>query len=205
MLSENFYSSVVSLCEMGATWVKTNDHIPILIPPFEYGDIKGVIPTTNGMKINEKTKYNSLKKVVEEFLDLTPIKNYSIWERKRDNSLKEIKLLLDSSASPLITKNVVEENEESNTEQNAFYDNSDAIIKSKSKEEWPDDFEMQLDYIERNRNAVEKLKNHQPIDIDQESFKKIRALGRKEWKDDFEMQLDYELKQVESLRRLNQQ
>lgn len=96
VLSENFYSSVVSLCEMGATWVKTNLHIPVLIPPFDYKDVKGVIPTTNGMKINEKPKYNSLKTIVEEFLDLEPINN-SVWERKRDNLLKELKLLLENT------------------------------------------------------------------------------------------------------------
>lgn len=62
ILSNNFYSSVVSLCEMGATWVKTNQHIPILIPPFNYGDIKGVIPTTHGMKINEKKNSIRLRK-----------------------------------------------------------------------------------------------------------------------------------------------
>ncbi|MFI1773291.1 toll/interleukin-1 receptor domain-containing protein [Thalassobellus citreus] len=98
VLSKNFYSSVVSLCEMGATWVKTNSHIPVLIPPFDYKDVKGVIPTSNGMKINEKPKYNSLKTLVEEFLDLQPINN-SIWERKRDNTLKELKVLLENTSS----------------------------------------------------------------------------------------------------------
>lgn len=204
VLSENFYSSVVSLCEMGATWVKTNDHIPILIPPFDYKDVKGVIPTTNGMKINEKAKYNSLKTVIEEFLGLESI-NHSVWERKRDNSLKAIKVLLDSVASPMEAQKMTESKEKSDNFNLNYYENAGKIIKSKSEEEWPDDFEMQLDYIERHKSAVDKLKNHNPIDIDQDIFKKIRARGRKDWKDDFEMQLDYELRQVESLRRLNQQ
>ncbi len=93
ILSQNFYSSPVCLCEMGATWIKTNTHIPILIPPFDFKDVKGVIPTTNGMKINEKLKYNSLKDSVEKFFQLQPV-NSSIWERKRDNSLKELEKLL---------------------------------------------------------------------------------------------------------------
>lgn len=93
ILSFHFYQSPVSLCEMGATWVKTNEHIPILIPPFNYSDIKGVIPTTQGMKINEKAKFNSLKEKVESFLSFTH-RNISTWERKRDNILKEIKTIL---------------------------------------------------------------------------------------------------------------
>lgn len=95
MLSQNFYESPICLCEMGATWIKTNRHIPILIPPFRYDNMKGVIPTTNGMMINEKPKYNSLKDSIEDFFNLHPIKN-AIWERKRDNSLKIIEQLLNS-------------------------------------------------------------------------------------------------------------
>lgn len=203
VLSENFYSSVVSLCEMGATWVKTNSHIPILIPPFDYKDVKGVIPTSNGMKINEKPKYNSLKTLVEEFLDLQPINN-SVWERKRDNILKELKLLLEKTSS---LSEQVDNTKSKKSKENlnlSFYDNADSIIKRKSEEEWPDDFEMQLDYINRHKSAVQKLKNHNPIDIDEDKFKVIREKGRREWEDDYEMQLDYEKRQVESLRRLNE-
>lgn len=103
ILSSNFYSSVISLCEMGATWVKTNEHIPILIPPFNYEDIKGTIPTTHGMKINEKAKLNLLKEKVENFMELNPI-NFSAWERKRDNILKEITLILDRQETTLLEK-----------------------------------------------------------------------------------------------------
>lgn len=89
VLSSNFHSSPVSLCEMGATWVKTNEHIPILIPPFDYNEIKGVIPTTHGMKINEKGKFNLLKTKVENFMELSPVQ-FEIWERRRDNILQKI-------------------------------------------------------------------------------------------------------------------
>ncbi|NBA89177.1 TIR domain-containing protein [Emticicia sp. CRIBPO] len=95
VLSTNFYASTISICEMGATWVKTNNHIPILIPPFEYVDVKGVIPTTHGMKINEKDKFNSLKEKVETLLQL-PSVIPNVWERKRDKILKEINLILAS-------------------------------------------------------------------------------------------------------------
>jgi hypothetical protein len=42
VLSHNFYASPVCLCEMGATWVQTKDHIPILVPPFNFADIKSL-------------------------------------------------------------------------------------------------------------------------------------------------------------------
>jgi len=200
ILSTNFYSSTVSLCEMGATWVKTNQHIPILIPPFNYDDIKGVIPTTHGMKINEKEKLNTLKEVVEKYLGLKPI-NVSAWERKRDNILKEIKVILDAitaNQNSTITPISTEENIES-------YD-ADGIlskIKELSKKEWPDDFEMQLDYIQKQQKAVAELKGHKPMDIEHNDFMTIRRRAKEGWPNDFVMQLDYEQKQVESLRRLN--
>lgn len=202
ILSDNFYSSTISLCEMGATWVKTNKHLPILIPPFDYKDIKGVIPTTHGMKINEKEKYNSLKDTIEELLEIKPINN-SVWERKRDNILRDIKKLLDISDKAFNNINSTDSNQKQEFKNDDFYSDSDNLIKEQSKKEWQNDFEMQLDYIQRHKKAIEKLKNHMPIDIDLEDFKIIRQKGREEWPINFEMQLDYEQRQVESLRRLN--
>lgn len=204
ILSSNFYSSIVSLCEMGATWVKTNQHIPILIPPFDYGDIKGVIPTTHGMKINEKDKLNSLKDSVIEFIGLEQV-NSSVWERRRDNILKDIKKLIDSGIPEAKEDTTKKSDSQTNhTLSDDYYKNQGKKIKKLSKKEWPDDFEMQLDYIQRQKRAIEKLEAHNPIDIFESDFIQIRKNGRNEWSDDFEMQLDFEQRQVESLRRLNE-
>lgn len=89
ILSENFYKSPICLCEMGATWIKTKEHIPILIPPFDFDDIKGVIPLTQGFKINDHLKLNELKLIIDSFFALLP-KDNSTWERKRDKVLGRI-------------------------------------------------------------------------------------------------------------------
>jgi hypothetical protein len=89
ILSKNFYASPVSLCEMGAAWIKTREHIPVLIPPFDYKDIEGVIPLTQGFKINEPLKLNLFKQKIEELFGLDPI-DFSTWERKRDRILGRI-------------------------------------------------------------------------------------------------------------------
>jgi TIR domain len=93
VLSKNFYASPISLCEMGATWVKTNEHIPILIPPFSFKDILGVIPLTQGFMIDDSLKLNLFKSKIEEIFSLTPI-DYSTWERKRDRALARIKNMI---------------------------------------------------------------------------------------------------------------
>lgn len=88
VITPNFYKSPISLCEMGASWIIASKHIPILIPPFEFEDIKGVFPNTIGMKINDKNKLNELKELVEIYFEVKI--PYPIWERKRDNTLAEI-------------------------------------------------------------------------------------------------------------------
>ncbi len=186
---------------MGATWVRTNQNIPILIPPFNYDDIKGVIPTTHGMKINEKEKFNTLKEIIEKFIGIEPI-GVSVWERRRDKILKEIKEVLDDSNVASSTTITTDKSKSDNESEEYNSDDITAKIKELSKKEWPEDFEMQLDYIQKQQKAVAELKAHKPLDIDKEDFKLIRRKAKEEWSDDFEMQLDYEQKQVESLRRL---
>jgi TIR domain-containing protein len=94
VLSQNFYESPICLCEMGATWIKTNEHIPILIPPFDYEKIKGVIQNIHGLKINEPLKLNLLKERLEEAFNLNPINN-TRWESKRNNILDRIDKIIN--------------------------------------------------------------------------------------------------------------
>jgi hypothetical protein len=95
VLSNNFYSSPICLCEMGATWVMSTLHIPILIPPFDFADIRGVIPLTQGFKINDKRKWNLLKQKVEKEFKLIP-GDPSSWERKRDKAIVVIDSIINN-------------------------------------------------------------------------------------------------------------
>ena len=84
VLTQNFYASPVCLCEMGATWVQAKDHIPILVPPLDFPDIKGVIPLTQGFKITDALKLNLFKEKIESIFGLSTALGQSSWERKRD-------------------------------------------------------------------------------------------------------------------------
>lgn len=90
LLSDSFYKSPVCLCEMGATWVLAKEHIPIIVPPLDYNDIKGVIPLTQGLKINESLKLNSLKEKIESLFCIQNKTSFSTWERKRDRIVTRI-------------------------------------------------------------------------------------------------------------------
>jgi hypothetical protein len=89
VLSKNFYGSPICLCEMGASWVLSKDHIPIIVPPFSYDDIEGVIPLTQGLPINDELKMNLLRERVIELLNVSE-QPMSAWERKRDRAISRI-------------------------------------------------------------------------------------------------------------------
>lgn len=101
VLTKNFYSSPVCLCEMGATWVLAKDHIPIVVPPLDYNDIKGVIPLTQGLKINDPLKLNLLKEKTEKEFEIKNTISLSTWERRRDRIIIRINELIQSQVIEL--------------------------------------------------------------------------------------------------------
>lgn len=93
MLSRAFYNSKVCLAETGAAWVSVgNKYIPIIIPPFEYDDITGVIKgSQNAIDLGSEelsTKLEHFKLTVEEFLNIEEKVDNSEWTRKKDEFIK---------------------------------------------------------------------------------------------------------------------
>lgn len=96
VLTQSFYASPVCLCEMGATWVQTKDHIPILVPPLDFADVKGVIPLTQGFKINDALKLNLFKEKIESVFGLPSALGQSAWERKRDRVVARLNKTIEA-------------------------------------------------------------------------------------------------------------
>lgn len=96
MLSENFYKSPVSMCEMGATWIQSKEHIPVLIPPFKFEEIDGTIKLTQGFMINDSMKWNEFKDKILQTFGLEDLSD-SVWERKRDRTITRINELLQGN------------------------------------------------------------------------------------------------------------
>lgn len=89
LLSKNFYNSPVCLAEMGAAWVLDSDMIPLVLPPFEFRDVKGVIPFTQGMMVNDALGVHELAEELEQLFGFTA-KHGAIWETDRDRILAAI-------------------------------------------------------------------------------------------------------------------
>ena len=88
VLSDNYYSSVACQNEMGAAWVLKTKHDTILLPGFEFQDIKGAVnPRQISMKLDGdegvlKQHLNELKDMlIAEFGLHTP--SATKWERNR--------------------------------------------------------------------------------------------------------------------------
>lgn len=92
MISREFYSSKVCVAEMGATWVTAgNKYIPIIIPPYSYSNVEGVINATQaGITLNDasiSSKIEKLKEDIEVFLEIENKTNAVEWNRKKDDFL----------------------------------------------------------------------------------------------------------------------
>jgi hypothetical protein len=98
MLTENFYKSPVCLCEMGAVWIKSHKQVAILIPPFDFKEMKGVISNSLGFKYNDQKQLNRFKSELESFFDLSS-KDQTRWEEKRDEYLLKVNSLFPKEAS----------------------------------------------------------------------------------------------------------
>ena len=96
-LSENYYQSPACMNEMGAAWVLKNEYTSILLPSFEYKEIKGAVnPNKIGMKLDDddellKKRLGELKNIISENFGISVPEMR--WEKKRNDFISKIKSL----------------------------------------------------------------------------------------------------------------
>jgi len=95
VLSKNYYESAACMNEMGAAWVLQNKYTTILLPGFDFSEIKGSInPGQIGLKLDSDTseikeKLGQLKDVLTQEFQLASIPSIR-WESKRDSFISRI-------------------------------------------------------------------------------------------------------------------
>lgn len=99
VLSDNYYQSAASLNEMGAAWVLSAKQSAILLPGFDFKEIKGAVnPNRISIKMDQqdlfdlKFRLGQLRDKLLSAFELN-IFNADQWERKRDEFIDEVKLL----------------------------------------------------------------------------------------------------------------
>lgn len=102
MLSSNYYTSVACLNEMGAAWVLKQRYDSVLLPGFEYKEIKGAVNANqisiklDGENAVLKQHLNELKdNLVAEF-SLHPL-SVSKWERHRDAFIDKVNKIIEEA------------------------------------------------------------------------------------------------------------
>lgn len=97
VLSENYYNSPACLTEMGAAWVLQNRYTSVLLPQFDFRDIKGGIDQMqisiklDSDKVELKARLNELRDtLVREFGLGTSLALQNIWERHRDEFIEKV-------------------------------------------------------------------------------------------------------------------
>lgn len=195
IITSRSINSTYVLFELGARWGTTLPLLPIICDPVGTSLLRGPLKNINVLNATDASDILQFIYDLSEHLDIKP--------EDTNAYLKEIEILKNLSSNSGYAEEELEIPKQKKKEVSDF-DNADALIKEHSKKEWPDDYEMQVDFIENQRKAVEKLKRGKPDDIDEEAFIKIRERAKKEWPFDFAMRLATEERQIESLRKLNE-
>lgn len=103
ILSDNYYSSIPSQNELGAAWVLGNKKTTILLPDFDYKDIKGVLRNSIiGIKLDDESfesRINELKDILIKEFKLKKINN-----KKWNETLIQIKEFCDKSKNTTSNK-----------------------------------------------------------------------------------------------------
>lgn len=97
VLSNKYYESPACLNEMGATWVLQKRYTTILLPGFDFKEMRGAInPAKIGIKLDGgsldiREKLDQLKDAIVEEFGLPPFSNIR-WEKKRNDFIDKINM-----------------------------------------------------------------------------------------------------------------
>lgn len=90
IVSPEFLKSQFCNNEVGASWALSLPIHPLLAPPLDYSEVRGVLAGTQIGKLDDKESLNDLRDDLTAKLGLTPFRT-SHWERKRDKFLSIVK------------------------------------------------------------------------------------------------------------------
>ncbi len=139
LISENYYNSPFSMCELGGAWLLVKDFVPVLVPPVGFKDMKAVLSNLQASQINDPPALDELRDKLTARLNIEG-SSTPRWNEKRDEFLNSLPSALEKlSPSPTVPRKKLEDALEKIQEADALYE--------KQKEE-----------NKRLRNQIDKLK-----------------------------------------------
>lgn len=136
-LSKNYYDSPASLNEMGAAWITKATDTLILLPRFEFGDIKGCIdPREIGIKLDgdEGELRHRLDELKDTLINEHSLQNITAarWERHRNGFIRKVREIAEKQKA----------GEESDTKQT-----HDSIAKGTAGDRIPDNIPVEPAFL----------------------------------------------------------
>lgn len=210
IITPNYRKSEMCISEIGAAWVLDKKIYPLIVPPITFDNFNITISELQAESLlksdNVESLINSLKNDVKRIYNTTTFKdeNQKIIIQQFTKSLRQYLRKNPFGKSDKKVLNIKEEENDQDDIDNGIEEetNEMKIIREQSKIEWPDDFSMQLYFINEQKAAVKELQriisttpNPQLTDI-------IYKKAQREWPRDFNMQLYTLREQIEAYKKL---
>ena len=121
LISENYYNSPFSMCELGGTWLLVKDFFPVLVPPVRFEDMKAVLSGLQASRIDAPYDLDELRDELTERLNIEPLPTPR-WNQKREEFLSSLSSALDKlPLSPTVPRKKLEDALANFQEANALY------------------------------------------------------------------------------------
>lgn len=110
ILSDRYYSSPACLNEMGAAWVTKKEYTSILLPGFDFSQIRGAISADQlSIKLDSdedelKQRLNELKDTLTEVFEISKLPDIR-WEEFRNDFIESIKSIQRKKEIEMANKN----------------------------------------------------------------------------------------------------
>lgn len=188
VITKESINSTYVLFELGARWGVDLPLIPLICNKAGTSLLSGPIKNINALSALDSSDMLQFLNDLGDVLELKP-ENPSGYI----DDIEKLKKLITGETEKVILKPLSQIEE---------YKDADEIIKKQSEIEWSENYEMRVNHIEEQREAVKKLQIGKPDDLTDEEFNRIRTRAKNEWPLNFIMRLDEEERQIASLRKL---
>lgn len=103
LISPNFYASAFCMCELGGVWLQAKAILPVLIPPFDYSDLKAVLEGIQVLKAMEGADLDSLRDELAHIAGTSAFSTARWTERRNEFLAKMPGLIAELPAPPTVS------------------------------------------------------------------------------------------------------
>lgn len=215
IITPNYRKSEMCIGEIGAAWILEKKIYPLIIPPISFNDFNIIVSELQAENLlkfdNVESLINSLKRDVTRLFGNSDFSdnNQDVIIKRFIKSLRQyLRKKPFHEVQTTNARSIIIENE--NHDQENEYGNQESIeeteemkiIKEQSLLEWPDDYSMQLHYINEQKSALKELKRTIANTSNPDLIKIIYNKAKSEWPKDFSMQLHVLKEQIKAYKRL---